>query len=86
MNNARRAIVMMTGAMACFVTSDAVMKIISEHVPAGQALFLRGVLITAEVRLMERVLDQMRTSWQNRQTFRVNLGGLRPAIFVLRRV
>jgi tRNA (guanine6-N2)-methyltransferase len=46
----------------------------------------RCVLITAEVRLMERVLAQMRASWQNQQTFRVNLGGLRPAIFVLRRV
>jgi len=38
------------------------------------------------VRLMERVLDQMRTSWQNQQTFRVDLGGLRPAVFVLRKV
>jgi len=46
----------------------------------------RCVLITAEVRLMERVLDQMRTSWQNQQTFRVDLGGLRPAVFVLRKV
>ena len=46
----------------------------------------RCVLITAEVRLMERVLDQMRMRWQTQGTFRVDLGGLRPAIFVLRRV
>ncbi len=44
------------------------------------------VLLTAEVRLMERVLERARSFWVRDRMFRVNLGGLQPAIFVLRRV
>lgn len=45
----------------------------------------RCVLITVEVRLMEHALAHMSSLWQRDSTFRVNLGGLRPAIFGLRR-
>lgn len=45
----------------------------------------RCAFITAEVRLMEHTLAHMPSLWQRDSTFRVNLGGLRPAIFGLRR-
>ncbi|PJF48337.1 MAG: methyltransferase domain-containing protein [Chloroflexi bacterium] len=45
----------------------------------------RCVFITAEVRLMESALAQTPSPWLRDLTFRVNLGGLRPAIFALRR-
>ncbi|BCX04348.1 MAG: RNA methyltransferase [Candidatus Roseilinea sp.] len=45
----------------------------------------RCAFITAEMRLMERALAQTPSLWRLDSTFRVNLGGLRPAIFGLRR-
>lgn len=45
----------------------------------------RCVLITAEVRLIERTLAHMPSLWQHDASLRVNLGGLRPAILSLRR-
>ena len=42
----------------------------------------RCVLITAEVKLMEAALTPTLSQWERGQTLRVNLGGLRPAIFV----
>ncbi len=45
----------------------------------------RCVFITAEVRLLESALAQTPSPWLRDSTFRVNLGGLRPAIFALRR-
>jgi 23S rRNA G2445 N2-methylase RlmL len=44
----------------------------------------RCVLVTHEVRLMERLLDDSH-EWQLTQTLRVALGGLNPRIFVLER-
>jgi tRNA (guanine6-N2)-methyltransferase len=44
----------------------------------------RFVVITAEVRLIQRLVAQMSDIWQCEQMFRVDLGGLQPAIFVLR--
>ncbi|MDW8352221.1 MAG: methyltransferase domain-containing protein [Anaerolineae bacterium] len=45
----------------------------------------RCVLITGEVRLMEHALAPLSSVWLRGSTFRVNLGGLQPAIFELRR-
>ncbi len=44
----------------------------------------RFVVITAEVRLTQQLVAQMSDIWQCEQTLRVDLGGLQPAIFVLR--
>ncbi|MEF3274534.1 MAG: methyltransferase domain-containing protein [Chloroflexus sp.] len=44
-----------------------------------------AVLISHEVRLMERVLADL-PAWRSEQSLRVDLGGLYPRIFVLRRV
>lgn len=46
----------------------------------------RCVTMTADVRLMEATLESAGEVWQRERSFRVNLGGLQPAIFVLRRV
>jgi len=46
----------------------------------------RFVLITAEVRLMQALTAQMSDVWRCERVLRINLGGLQPAIFVLRRV
>lgn len=46
----------------------------------------RFVLITAEVRLMEHVLQQLPTLWTCERSLRVNLGGLQPIIHVLRKM
>jgi SAM-dependent methyltransferase len=45
----------------------------------------RFVAITAELRLMERLMRAGATTWQVDRTLRVHLGGLRPVIFVLRK-
>jgi len=44
----------------------------------------RFVVITAEVRLMQGLVAQMADVWRCERVLRVNLGGLWPAIFVLR--
>jgi SAM-dependent methyltransferase len=46
----------------------------------------RFVVITAEIRLLEAALAPILRQWEREQALRVNLGGLRPMIFVLRRV
>jgi precorrin-6B methylase 2 len=46
----------------------------------------RFVVITAEVRLTQQIVAQMCDIWQCEQTLRVDLGGLQPAIFVLRSI
>lgn len=46
----------------------------------------RFALITAEVRLMEHVLQQSPTLWARERSLRVNLGGLQPIIHVLRKM
>ncbi|RRR75605.1 MAG: RNA methyltransferase, partial [Candidatus Viridilinea halotolerans] len=45
----------------------------------------RCALLSHEVRLMERLLAE-RPQWQVEQALRVDLGGLYPRIFLLRRV
>jgi 23S rRNA G2445 N2-methylase RlmL len=43
------------------------------------------VLITVEIKLLEQLISA-KAQWERESTLRINLGGLRPAIFVLRRV
>jgi 23S rRNA G2445 N2-methylase RlmL len=45
----------------------------------------RLVTITAEMRLMDRLLRDPGSPWQLEQMLRVNLGGLRPTMYVLQR-
>lgn len=42
----RRGIVAMAAGMACFVTNDALVKYVSQSLPAAQLIFLRGVFAT----------------------------------------
>jgi drug/metabolite transporter (DMT)-like permease len=44
--NNPRGIALMIGAMALFVGNDALMKYVSQAVPIGQAVFIRGTLVT----------------------------------------
>jgi drug/metabolite transporter (DMT)-like permease len=45
----RRGIVAMIAAMGCFVANDALVKYVSESLPAAQLIFVRGVMATALV-------------------------------------
>lgn len=45
----RRGILSMTGAMACFVANDTVVKLVSASMPTAQLIFLRGMLATVIV-------------------------------------
>ena len=40
----RRGIVCMVGAMACFVTNDALVKFASQSMPSAQLIFIRGLM------------------------------------------
>jgi drug/metabolite transporter (DMT)-like permease len=40
----RKAIVTMIAAMACFVVNDALVKFVSQTMPAGQLIFIRGLM------------------------------------------
>lgn len=42
----RRGILAMAGGMACFVSNDALVKLVSAQLPTAQLIFLRGVLAT----------------------------------------
>jgi drug/metabolite transporter (DMT)-like permease len=42
----RRGILAMAGGMACFVANDAVVKFVSQSLPAAQLIFLRGLFAT----------------------------------------
>jgi ubiquinone/menaquinone biosynthesis C-methylase UbiE len=46
----------------------------------------RFVVVTAEIKLMEAALTPTLSQWERERTLRVHLGGLRPMIFVLRRI
>jgi len=45
----RRGIVAMIASMGCFIANDALVKYVSESVPAAQLIFVRGVMATALV-------------------------------------
>ena len=40
----RRGILCMVGAMACFVTNDALVKFASQSMPSAQLIFIRGLM------------------------------------------
>jgi len=42
----RRGIQLMIGAMACFIANDAIVKLVSESLSAGQLIFIRGAMAT----------------------------------------
>jgi drug/metabolite transporter (DMT)-like permease len=42
----RRGILAMAAGMACFITNDALVKYVSQSLPAAQLIFLRGVFAT----------------------------------------
>lgn len=45
----RRGIRLMVAAMACFIVNDTLVKFASQSLPAGQIIFLRGLMATALV-------------------------------------
>jgi len=51
----RRSIRLMVLAMASFVVNDTLVKVVSETLPAGQLIFLRGLVATALVLVVVRV-------------------------------
>ena len=50
-----RGIRLMTAAMACFIVNDTLVKVASPWLPAGQLIFVRGVIATALVLAVMRV-------------------------------
>lgn len=50
----RRSIRQMVLAMASFIVNDALVKVVSETLPAGQLIFLRGLMATAIVLVVVR--------------------------------
>jgi len=68
-----RAIATMAGAMACFVCNDALVKHVSQSLPAAQLIFLRGLMATALVLLVAQrlgTLGQLRALLQPRVALR----------------
>ncbi|MBL8348435.1 MAG: DMT family transporter [Rubrivivax sp.] len=51
----RRGIRLMVAAMACFIVNDTLVKFVSQSLPAGQLIFLRGLMATALVLAFVRV-------------------------------
>src|SRR5690606_7716266 len=51
---ARRAIVLMVGASACFATNDALVKFVSQSLPSGQVILLRSLIAAALILLVAR--------------------------------
>lgn len=59
-----RGIRLMVAAMACFIVNDALVKYVSQQLPAGQLIFLRGLVATA---LVVAVMRATRTPLVPRQ-------------------
>ena len=51
----RRGIRLMVLAMACFIVNDVLVKFVSQSLPAGQLIFLRGLMATVLVLAFMRV-------------------------------
>jgi len=51
----RRGIRLMMLSMACFIVNDTLVKFVSQSLPAGQLIFLRGLMASALVLLAMRV-------------------------------
>lgn len=64
-----RGIRLMVGAMACFIVNDSIVKFVSQTLPAGQLIFVRGVMASLLVLLVARlsgvamVPRQVLTGW-----------------------
>lgn len=54
--NPWRSVLMMVGAMGCFVVNDAISKYVSQGMPSAQLIFLRGCMATSLVLLVVRAL------------------------------
>ena len=54
-----RAIATMIGAMTCFVLNDALVKHVSQTMPAAQLIFMRGLMATALVMLVAQRLGAL---------------------------
>jgi len=50
-----RGIRLMAGAMACFVINDMLVKIVSQHLPAAQLIFLRGLMASVLILAIARI-------------------------------
>ncbi|MFO1328322.1 MAG: DMT family transporter [Rubrivivax sp.] len=50
----RRGIRLMMAGMACFIVNDAIVKLVSASLPAGQLIFVRGLMASALVLLALR--------------------------------
>ena len=50
-----RGIRLMAGAMACFVVNDMLVKIVSQHLPAAQLIFLRGLMASVLILAIARI-------------------------------
>jgi len=53
--NNRAGIRLMVAAMACFIVNDTLVKFVSQTLPAGQLIFLRGLMATVLVLLVVRL-------------------------------
>ena len=51
----RRGIGLMVLAMSAFIVNDALVKVVSESLPSGQLIFVRGVMASLIVLLFVRV-------------------------------
>ena len=72
----RRGVIAMSAGMASFVTNDAIVKTVSESLPSGQLIFLRGVfasvLLLAVLAAMG-LLRQVPRLWDRRVVLRAFL-------------
>jgi drug/metabolite transporter (DMT)-like permease len=56
----RLGILAMTGAMACFIVNDALVKYTSQTIPAAQLIFVRGVMASLLVLAVARAMGATR--------------------------
>jgi drug/metabolite transporter (DMT)-like permease len=56
----RRGVIAMSAGMASFVANDAIVKVVSESLPSGQLIFLRGVFATVLLLAIVAGMGQLR--------------------------
>jgi len=71
-----RGALLMTGAMTAFTVNDAFMKLLSDHVPFFQLLFLRSVAVTILIGLMawRSGAFKVKVSWQDKALIGIRTG------------
>ncbi|MGD9944971.1 MAG: DMT family transporter [Burkholderiaceae bacterium] len=75
----RRGILCLSGAMACYIANDALVKYASSGLAVGQMVFLRGLMATLLVLVIAHAMGtfgQMREAWQPRVIVRSLLDAL----------